>query len=264
MKPISILLLLSYFTWVCHSQTTSLNIKILLEKHEYMIPICLSNGNNCLGYADVDVGRDAMVTSIIIKDHFAYILDAKFRNIAKMDLNTGKIIGKSKILKEENMSGIYDFFTYNDSIYFLSDCTGTLYRLGTNLQITNVSNFHRGIPVKVVFLEDSPYILHAQLRSFKDTITFKAYKLQKEEKVDEISINISTDLYWNDTLIHGYKVSMYADSGTVYLQTPDAIYEVPEIIPDFDYWYRTLAYNDHYLIYSVRRKDNYRIVICKY
>lgn len=241
-------------------------IKKLKDVKEYQIPICKNINKQCLGYSHVDVGLQGIVYGIFVKDHYAYILDGRYNNVAKLDLRNGKIIGKSSSIVKpiDGFPCLNDFFSYNDNVFFLSECTGDILMLDTNLNITKIHRLQHGMPMKIVHIEGKLYVIQLGRGETNDSMFVTGYSLQPDLSVQTKEMMIHKNLYWMDTLIFGNKVSLQTCGGIPYLKTHKASYELPEIIPDFDYFDRNVGYNEQYLVYSVLKKNYYRIVVCSY
>jgi hypothetical protein len=62
-----------------------------------------------------------------------------------------------------------------------------------------------------------------------------------------------------------YKSSkQYEENGKYYFQRYDVVYEIPELIRDFNWYFVSLALNDEYLIYIIKEEDYYEMTVCKY
>jgi hypothetical protein len=264
-KIISVVVFISFL--IClGSMIPEPTIKTLKGVKEFQIPICQTKNIQCLGYSHVDVGLDGIVNGIYVKDHFAYILDGRFNNIAKLDLRNGLIVDKSASIMnpKEAYPCVKDFFSYEDNLYFLSDCTGDIFMIDTSLNITSIYQLPHGRPMRIIHVENKPYIFQSGRGRTTDSILVTGIILQPDLSVSHKEMMIHRDLYWTDTLVFGHKVSMRTNDTKPYLQTHIASYKLPEIIPDFDYFYRNIGYNEMYLVYTERKKDYYRVVVCSY
>jgi hypothetical protein len=264
MKRLILVICLLLIALMSLGQNTEVPVKKIKSSKEYTIPICSKSTNDCFGYLKTGCGPEARVSSILIKDCNGYFFDQLYQRIVKLDLNSGKIVGYSKKLQEENIACIGEGFIEKDSMYFLSSCTGVWYKLSANLSIDTVTRLSHGMITNPIRINDTIFVIQLRIKENGDTLWFTGHFISEEQTVSQKLISISKSVYYEDTLIYGENVSLLKTDSSYFLKTNRYLYEIPELIPGVDEYYRPIGYSDKYLVYFVLQKRSYRIVILHY
>lgn len=246
----------------------SLPIKKLVLVKRYSYPICKEKKDNCFGYGSPlsGVGPKGKVSALIIQGDSAIVVDSYLMNLVKINLVNGEIIKKSKTFKDEAIGYLFQILYFNKHILLLSQFSTNIYVIDSELYVTDVMKIPLyGYSYKFINFDNTLYALSGKTISYKNKITESvAFKINSDFSLSMDTIKLNFDEYWNDTLLYGEKVHMFENSDKCYLFADSMYYEIPEIIPQFDYYYHAVGYDEKYLVYFVFLETHYEMVVCQY
>lgn len=254
-------------------QNSNNTVKKLKNVTHYTYPICKKGETKkCFGfgkgeYEDV-TGPDGKISGLCIIDSVLYVTDSFTKKISKINLKNGKILKTSKEFDLECLSTLNEIIYYKNKIFVLSNSMGFYYEINKDLEIIKTVKhpFYRIDAVYFFFFNNSIYIINSISKSIHGKPGYNNYLICNIDddclKVD--SAKILRFVFWDTILVYGKPVKMYDSLGICYFETDSIKYEIPELLPQFDYYNRSLGYNEHYLVYVVRHESLYEFIVCEY
>lgn len=213
-------------------------------------------------------GPDGKISGLCIIDSVLYVTDSFTKKISKINLKNGKILKTSKEFDLECLSTLNEIIYYKNKIFVLSNSMGFYYEINKDLEIIRTVKhpFYRIDAVYFFFFNNSIYIINSISKSIHGKPGYDNYLICNIDddclKVD--SAKILRSVFWDTILVYGKPVKIYDSLGICYFETDIIKYEIPELLPQFDYYNRSLGYNEHYLVYVVRHESLYEFIVCEY
>jgi hypothetical protein len=264
----SIVLLIISTSCLSQNETAYDKNKELKEVEKFKYPIN-NNDKNCFGYERMtaSAGLDDEVGGLLIKDNYIYILDSKHGNMKKVNLSDGEIIQTSEgKIQDGKLDQIIKF---NDNFIVFPNLSTNIYIISNNLKdlkritVTETSVFYR----KVEHYSDSLLICTSYIKErMKDSITYDAFYIDDKNNILPTTQTLPRRYF---LYVFQYDLSyksskQYEENGKYYFQRYGVVYEIPELIRDFNWYFVSLALNDEYLIYIIKEEDYYEMTVCKY
>lgn len=260
--------LLLFLSSLQAQSTDSLISKKVVSTKKYSFPFCVTNNSNCIGYTkDEFPGPDPKVSGILIQDSIAIVIDSDNRCLLKISLNDGVVTSRSNTVeKEKHSGGLRELVYFNESILLLSDGSSNFYQVNNDLVI------ERSIDIPshgtlCEFYREGPelYIVREKYIWMRgDSIAALSYRINNDLTLTEDTLVVSHNELRVNKRIYGETVKMYEDDKGCFLQTSKYLFEIPEMIPQFNMYLRSVGFNDQYLVYFVLLDTYYEMVVCKY
>lgn len=264
----SIILVTISTSCLSQNETAYKKIKELKEVEKFKYPIN-NNDKNCFGFERMtaSAGLPNAVGGLFIENDFIYVLDSKHGNIKKININSGNIIQVSK--GKINDGKLDVMIKFNNDFIIFPNTSRNIYVMSQDLDRLETIKLSNNLAYysKIEHYSDSLLICSDYIKERKkDSIIYDAFYLDKEMNVYPTTCTLVYK-YFFDVFQYdlSYKSSkQYEENGKYYFQRYDVIYEIPELISDFNEYFVSLALNDEYLIYIIKEEDYYEMTVCKY
>lgn len=267
MKYIFSISLFVGFIFLTYGQKNN-SIKLLKKTYHYTYPICNEHeSKNCFGYGYSDgPGPAGEIRGLCVLDSILYIVDSYKSIVSKVNLTNGEIIKHSNPFTSEAISTLDEILLFENKLLVLSNSSGYLYLIDTDLNIKKSFKIpFQGYFAKFLYVEKFLYILSSQSTLIKGSVEDHiVYKVGSGFDFKLDTIRMDSKKHWDSIFVYGKSVTMYEQSNKCYFKTSDIDYEIPELLPQFDYYTHSVGFNNHYFVYIVRNETFYELVVCEY
>ncbi|MGD9493031.1 MAG: hypothetical protein AB7V36_06720 [Bacteroidales bacterium] len=246
----------------------SLMMKKLVSVKKYSFPYCSINKNNCIGYSNSDFpGPAPKVSGVLIQKDSAIVIDSEGKKLLKISLLDGKIIKRSRIINEEPFpGGLREIVYFDQFILLLSDASSYFYEIDGNLAVKkNLKIPNHGTLCQFYKKGSDLYIVRENYLWVRDdSIAALSYRVNKDLTLVEDTLVINHTELREGKRIYGDKIDMYENEGLCFFQTEKFLFEIPEIIPQFDLYLMSIGFSEKYLVYFVSLDTHYEMTVCQY
>lgn len=259
--------ILAFCYFMSAQSTDSIAIKKIESVRSFSFPFCSNNKNSCIGFGKPYVGPESKASGVLLQKDSVIVIDAENKRILKISLLDGKIIRRSTEFNEEYYSGGLREITYfNNSVLLLSEGSSNLYETDTNLQKKRVITIpDHGTSCQFYKRDLKLYIVRENyIWVDSDSIAALSFCINPDLTLTKDTLVIAYDELRGENLIYGEPVRMYEKDNGCFLKTENYIYEIPELIPQFDSYLISIGFNEKYLVYFVALDGYYKMTVCMY